>query len=309
MKNLLLTLTVALGLTVAYGQSTNYHPFPDTNAHWCETAWWTVWTPSPCVVTDVYCLFINGDTVIGTNTYHKIYQSGYIGATCPPPGYNYYNDYKGALRQDSLLKKVFFVPVTNSNESLLYDFNLNVGDTLASSYNGGNSNKVIGIDSVLVGSNYHKRFLLTPLNPISSPDTNYAIIECVGSTYGLYNMIVPPFESGSQLNCFAHNGQFYPTTSNCPFTVGVTEKDNDKFEIKIFPNPFSSLTVLQTDNLFKNATLTVCNLFGQTVKQIKNISGQTIIFQRDNLSSGLYFIRLTQDNKILSVGKLVITDN
>jgi len=79
--------------------------------------------------------------------------------------------------------------------------------------------------------------------------------------------------------------------------------------ISISPNPFCSLTTLQTDNPLRNATLTVYNCFGQTVKQIKNISGQTVILSRDNLASGLYFVRLTQDSKVIAVDKLVITDN
>jgi hypothetical protein len=78
--------------------------------------------------------------------------------------------------------------------------------------------------------------------------------------------------------------------------------------INIYPNPFSSQTVLRTDAPLHNATLTVVNCFGQTVKQIKNISGQTVTLFRDNLKSGLYFIRLTQDSKVITADKLVITD-
>ncbi len=78
--------------------------------------------------------------------------------------------------------------------------------------------------------------------------------------------------------------------------------------IKIFPNPFSTETILQTDNPFHNATLTVYNIFGQTVKQIDNISGQTFTFNRDNLIGGLYLINLTQDDKTITTNKLIITD-
>lgn|GEM_PF-2748757 len=90
-----------------------------------------------------------------------------------------------------------------------------------------------------------------------------------------------------------------------------TEYNSDKnyFSVKIFPNPLSSLTTLQTNKILKGATLTVYNLFGQQVKQMKNISGQTISLYRDNLLSGLYFIRLTQDGKIFTTDKLIITDN
>ena len=80
-------------------------------------------------------------------------------------------------------------------------------------------------------------------------------------------------------------------------------------EIRIFPNPFSTQTTLEVDKNFKGATLSVFNTFGQQVKQIKNISGQTITLYRDNLPSGMYILRMTQDNKTFITDKLVIKDN
>jgi len=79
-------------------------------------------------------------------------------------------------------------------------------------------------------------------------------------------------------------------------------------EIKVFSNPLSSETILQTGNLLHYATLAMDNVFGQTVKQIKNISGQSVTLERDNLPGGLYFIHLTEDNKTIATKKLVITD-
>lgn len=89
--------------------------------------------------------------------------------------------------------------------------------------------------------------------------------------------------------------------------LGIADENNSN-AINIFPNPFSTQTTLQSNILFHNATLTVYNCFGQTVAQIKNISGQTIVLNRNNLASGLYFVRLTENNKTLAVDKLVITD-
>ena len=79
-------------------------------------------------------------------------------------------------------------------------------------------------------------------------------------------------------------------------------------DIAIFPNPFSSTTTLKTTNNFRNATLTVYNSYGQAVKQIKNISGKTVTLHRDNLPSGLYFLQLTENNKVIATSKLIIAD-
>ena len=57
-----------------------------------------------------------------------------------------------------------------------------------------------------------------------------------------------------------------------------------------------------------NATLTVFNTFGQQVKEIKNVSGETIRIFRDNLPGGLYFLKVTQGSKTLITEKLIITD-
>ena len=54
--------------------------------------------------------------------------------------------------------------------------------------------------------------------------------------------------------------------------------------------------------------MTVYNVQGQVVKEIKNISGQTVTLFRDNLTSGLYFIQMTEENKIITSNKLLITD-
>jgi len=89
--------------------------------------------------------------------------------------------------------------------------------------------------------------------------------------------------------------------------TGIDE-NNINMVINLYPNPFFSHTILQTDNILQNATLTVYNSFGQQVKQMVNISGQTVTLFRDNLPSGLYFVRLTQTSKVITADKLIITD-
>jgi len=91
-------------------------------------------------------------------------------------------------------------------------------------------------------------------------------------------------------------------------SVNITEHKK-QVQFSVYPNPFSFKTTLKANKNLKDATLTVYNSYGQTVKQIKNISGQTAILHRDNLPSAVYFILLTEDNITLTVDKLVITDN
>jgi photosystem II stability/assembly factor-like uncharacterized protein len=92
---------------------------------------------------------------------------------------------------------------------------------------------------------------------------------------------------------------------NTPTGIATIE---DKNSLEVYPNPFSSEVTLETKKLLHNATLTVNNCFGQTVKEIKNINGRTVSFFRDNLASGFYFVRLTEESKIIETAKVVIAD-
>jgi|CXWL01.1.fsa_nt_gi hypothetical protein len=116
----------------------------------------------------------------------------------------------------------------------------------------------------------------------------------LGGKFG--NNGLPTFISG-----YSYSNTIY----NC--TEGINEQNLNE-AISIFPNPFNSQTTLQTAKYLINASLTVYNSVGQTVKRIDNLSGQTVLFHRYNLPSGLYFVRLTQDGNTISSDKFVITD-
>lgn len=96
--------------------------------------------------------------------------------------------------------------------------------------------------------------------------------------------------------------------SNFCQITGILSQELSHETIDIYPNPFSKQTTLFADKNLYNATLIVDNVFGQTVTQIKNINGRSIVLKRENLPSGLYFVQLTEENKIIAVDKIVITD-
>jgi hypothetical protein len=102
-------------------------------------------------------------------------------------------------------------------------------------------------------------------------------------------------------------GYGYFDLINLQQVTGINSPEQKQL-INIFPNPFNNQTTLQTSNLLHNATLTVDNICGHTVKQIKNISGHTIVLSRDNLASGLYFVQLKEESKVIVTNKIVITD-
>ncbi|MFT6503184.1 MAG: hypothetical protein ACJASQ_003316 [Crocinitomicaceae bacterium] len=88
----------------------------------------------------------------------------------------------------------------------------------------------------------------------------------------------------------------------------VTGIDNLSYNsiIQIFPNPTSSSTTLHANEVLKDATLTVYNSLGQTVKETKNISGRTVILSTDNLANGHYFVHLKEENKVYTTKLTII---
>lgn len=89
--------------------------------------------------------------------------------------------------------------------------------------------------------------------------------------------------------------------------TGIFSPDQ-KQSVKIISNQFSGQTIFKTDCLLKNATLTVYNLYGQAVRQINHIAGQTITLDHATLPVGLYFIQLSDNNKSCLTFKIIITN-
>ncbi|NQU34011.1 MAG: T9SS type A sorting domain-containing protein [Bacteroidetes bacterium] len=102
-----------------------------------------------------------------------------------------------------------------------------------------------------------------------------------------------------------------PGASLSPITQTITGIQTNYFDKSIcnYPNPFFSITTLQTGFLLNDVSLKIYNLYGQQVKHINNISGSNYIFNRENLKGGMYIIRLTKDNSVLATLKIVISDN
>jgi hypothetical protein len=105
----------------------------------------------------------------------------------------------------------------------------------------------------------------------------------------------------------------YQSTPNACILAGQTNlgkpENAIKISVSLHPNPMIASTTIQSSHPFSNATLTIYNTQGQTVKQVTNISGYDIKIYRENLQSGLYFIHLKDGNNILAIEKLQISDD
>ena len=291
MKKLLLVLSVVLALTAAHGQT--YEPYPSDSAMWCYNYQTNMTAP---YYTATQWL---GDTVVNSKTYKKVYS----GSSTNQWQLIYSIQLTGCgIRQDIPNEKIYSVNLSTGVETdISINQHLVVGDTFSTSTCPYRPLTIVSIDSSQYLNKWYKRY--------NAQDSIGVGVE--GYVLGIGEEYWGWPEGGQGLICFAQGtlGWTYPSGSPyCQQLVFVNVKEEIKNQFNLFPNPFSIETTLQTAEQLKNATLTVDNCFGQTVAQIKNISGQTVTFSRDNLASGLYFVRLTENNKTLAVDKLVITD-
>ena len=76
--------------------------------------------------------------------------------------------------------------------------------------------------------------------------------------------------------------------------------------IKTYPNPFSSVTTIYSDQIFNDAGLKLFNSAGQIVFEKAHIYGQSHTLAKDNLPNGLYVLQVEQDGRYMGYYKLLL---
>ncbi len=247
---------------------------------------------------------IQGDTLILGKLYKKLFISGtklykhnYGSQNCcwiyPS------NGYIGAIRQDTILRKVYIIRPSFNNDSLLYDFTLNVGDTLKSSLL---SNSYIcdtlelivtEIDSVLIGSTFHKKWIF---------NCYLDYIEGIGSSFSLFGNSYQEDLVG--LVCLKYNNIPIYSTGAFSWTCDIPLLINNPYikESTISCNNLvTDLLIIHFDqNNIKTDQLliSVSNQLGEIILQEK--VSQKLSELRLNLNwlvPGIYFLKIESPDK------------
>ncbi len=300
MKKLILISLVTIISVHNYGQS--YHPLPDSNAKWCIEYNNHVIPPPIWWYTNYWETYYSGDTTILNQEYKKIEKTVYdifcLNTIISGP------DYIGAIRDDIIQKKVFYIPPEDSVEKLIYDFNLEVGDTLISYLNFNQPLIVSIVDSILINDEYHKR--------IQFPYDEAEIIEGIGSRTGLIEDLVA-FEGGSYLCALYIDTTFifpdYPcnlsSTDTC-LTLNVESQFKDS-EFSIFPNPAKDQFQINisTEILLHHPRIEIFSITGKIYKN-EVLTNEITQINSNDFTSGIYIIKVFTDKKLNQVKKLII---
>lgn len=292
MKKHLILILFSLSVSFAFSQ---YRPLPMQNAEWVNWGGITLLSCPSCTFVN-YKYYTDGDTVINTQTYVKIKKTEIPSIN----NVNIYPTYTGAIRQDTLNKKIYIVLTDSTTERIFYDFSLQVGDTvnsvlhdLASDCLGFGAETIYLIDSTLINGNYHKVFYIQG----SCADMSLSYIEGIGSSYGL---IFPnrSDEKESHISCTKVNGlTYYPSnTSPCNLTTNVADVDK-KYFFDVFPNPANNEINIAFPDSEAPANITLFSPLGQILITEK-LYGEKNKIDISKLPKGLYLLSINVNGKI-----------
>jgi hypothetical protein len=311
MKKTILLSLLMIFLKWAYCQEYEYIPFPTENAIWSEIYYPGFEKGDPSLER----FAINGeDTTINNMVYKKLF-------LFYDTVFNVKNaTYFGGIREDST-QRIYFKcekilhqqkPLTDLNgydEMILFDFSLNIGDTVNNSkellvFNWRYEDTLIikNIDTVLIGGKLRKRFQFENYFWVNW-------IEGIGSNMGLlFTSGDLPFNGVSgNLICFKQNNEIlYLNGNECmPVISAIKAYEQDILKMEIFPNPTKQIInilfpAIETGRLF------VFNTLGEKVFS-------TVVFYAENkeihlpcLNTGIYNVVFISKSHKKSSSKLII---
>ncbi len=294
-------------------QLKKYFSFPDSNATWCEIDTWI--DDDPCdpdkylQYTDYYDFYSNGDTVVNTKKYIKIHWSaGVLAGVCGGSSWYSQDSLYALIRDDTVAKKVYASFAPNFiRDTLLYDFSLNVGDTLPAGYLNyypGNA-YVYAIDSILIGSNYRKYYFIADTfgNIIDS------IIEGIGNRLGLFTLYAQQYVSltTKYLIDFTEPPIYFPTVDTCQrYILSIPPTIIDNPNIKVYPNPANSRLYIEITNVEGAVNLSLYNIFSQEMITEQVNAQDKIMLNVSKFPSGIYLLKVQPENGTIVTQKVII---
>ena len=216
------------------------------------------------------------------------------------------------VREDVAAKKVY--RNVNGVDQLLYDFSLQVGNHITLS--DGRDYTVSSITNVNVNGGQRRMFYL--INYIGTfAGHSETWIEGVGSSR---HPLKPAFEMYLSdpyifTSCSAQNGvnvynsgiaNGQPTPTDCSMLLGIEAVPTQS--VVFSPNPFRTQLFVTSNSDFENATIKIFNAVGQLVREINNINSGNVTIERENLACGIYLAQLTQNEKVSSTRKIIVSD-
>lgn len=285
-------------------KSQNYIPMALDSARWIVKL---DYMETPIPVDGLWEYYANGDTLVEGTFYMKIYKRNLEVSQTGPP-FTPISEYEltALMRDDIAEKKVYVIPVAENVysscdlgvESLLYDFSLNVGDTVAlcvlpDIY--GEPYFISSIDEALMyGMNTRLFFVDVFLG---------CYCEGIGSDYGLLEDMFIPVKNANY-NLYGTSLAYYCRKIPCGLIVGTNDKPLPS-DFSVYPNPANREIYIQlpTNTPPSVTKIEVYSAEGRLIHKAIPANNPYVL-NAESLVSGLYLIRMW-DGKVWQSGKVI----
>ena len=229
----------------------------------------------------------SGDTTINGQTYTRVFNDpNMVG-----------------VRQDIPNEKIYYVDDLGVEHDASFDQSAQPGDTILVSSAFKNLNMfseavggavddtavVQSIDSMLIGSSYHKTLFFNIItNGMFFQGTYICGVSCTGATTSI--------SSAFDIACYYVEGQQYIGSSFNPYCTAGVEELTEK-NVRIYPNPSDGVFFIDYD---KTASLLEVHLLDLTGKRINdfNKNNAEIGYEISKLPSGTYLVELVFESGI-----------
>lgn len=246
-----------------------------------------------CDETGVYAFRINGEIIINNTTYAILGGSTFI-------------------RQE---EGIVYQYVESLGEIILYDFTLEVGDTIEidsnsncfGDENNNNLADVIDVSTQFIAGR-DRKVITFDLIYSSNLSNNIQWIEGMGSANNPLYSTLFLCDFVEVLECFNNGEEIFSFSQSseeiCDSLLSVSEIS--RLEVSLVPNPVTDQSTLTINSLQNGTTITFYTLLGQFIHQ-KELTSNTTLVSRSNFpSSGIYFYQIQQQGQILDTQKIIV---
>lgn len=312
-----LTVLLTFSFLTSLGQA--YHSFIKNGAFWKgyhNPPFASTYCYSNSLYPDGLMKYtISGDTVVNNKTYFKVYRQVIGNTSTLPCTYSEPLNYRGALRDDSLNKRVYYLPPNHVQDTLLFHTNLTIGDTLKNCYgfSANNNNFVVNyIDSVLLLNAYRKYFIL--YNPNSLNCIMTFLYEGIGSDCIFLND-----EPQNPQGFFCVGYESMDSTSfpgweqeQCAgILVGTPEIESTlASSVSIYPNPVrDNLTITISAEEILPVQLSIYDSRGRLTQPVLTLRNTETILNTLSFKPGLYYFKVENQDHSFVKGEVIILQN
>ncbi|MEO6131292.1 MAG: right-handed parallel beta-helix repeat-containing protein [Saprospiraceae bacterium] len=106
-----------------------------------------------------------------------------------------------------------------------------------------------------------------------------------------------------------------PRIINSRVDIGASEysmtsfvsENNKNMSVFVYPNPIINESIILFSPELENARMQIYTMMGEEIETLESIFGNQLLINRNKLMDGVYFIRVSQDNKVIALSKIVVS--